>query len=51
MYPETRGFTLEEIDTLFVKDRAVADTLTEKAEKVRHLEDKQVVVTQSMNDV
>lgn len=39
LYPETKGLTLEEIDTLFIKDRAVTHTLTEKAEEVHHLEE------------
>jgi hypothetical protein len=38
MYPETRGLTLEEIDTLFVRDQVVTETLVEKAGHVRHLE-------------
>ncbi|KAH0842232.1 putative Sugar transporter [Fonsecaea pedrosoi] len=45
LYPETRGLTLEEIDTVFVKDHAVTDALAEKAEHVRHLESKHVDVT------
>ena len=49
MYPETRGLTLEEIDTLFVKDRAVVDALAEKAERVRHMEDKHAGVAESLN--
>ena len=39
LYPETKGLTLEEIDTLFIKDQAVTHTLTEKAEEVHHLEE------------
>jgi hypothetical protein len=49
LYPETGGLTLEEIDTLFVKDHAVVDTLAEKAEHVRHLEGKHAGVTQSVD--
>ena len=49
LYPETRGLTLEEIDTLFVKDHAVVDTLAEKAEMVRHLEGKHAGVAQSVD--
>ncbi|EXJ74455.1 uncharacterized protein A1O5_02751 [Cladophialophora psammophila CBS 110553] len=49
LYPETRGLTLEEIDTLFVKDQVETDTLVEKAEQVRHLESKQAGVVSSVD--
>ncbi|OAL17529.1 hypothetical protein AYO22_11564 [Fonsecaea multimorphosa] len=51
LYPETRGLTLEEIDTLFVKDQVVTDTLAEKAEQVRHLESKHAGVISSVDGV
>lgn len=40
LYPETKGCTLEEIDTLFVKESAASHELRDKAEQVRHLEEK-----------
>ncbi|KAN0106010.1 sugar transporter [Hyaloscypha variabilis] len=40
LYPETKGCTLEEIDTLFVKESAATNELRDKAEQVRHLEEK-----------
>ena len=39
-YPETKGLTLEEIDTLFVKDHDVIQRLTDQGQAVRVLEDK-----------
>jgi hypothetical protein len=41
-YPETKGLTLEEIDTLFIKDHEVTQILTEKGQSVRVLEEKGV---------
>ncbi|KAK5061128.1 hypothetical protein LTR84_007670 [Exophiala bonariae] len=38
LYPETKGRSLEDIDTLFVKDETFTQTLGEKSEMVRHLE-------------
>jgi hypothetical protein len=40
LYPETRGYTLEEIDGLFVKDSATTQELVEKAKQIRHFEEK-----------
>jgi hypothetical protein len=42
LYPETKGLTLEEIDTLFVKESAATHELTEKADHVRHNEVKHI---------
>ncbi|RMZ92562.1 hypothetical protein DV736_g198, partial [Chaetothyriales sp. CBS 134916] len=49
-YPETKGLTLEEIDTLFVKDSNVVQQLTAKGQAVRNLEDKNGAVTSSSED-
>ncbi|RMZ76609.1 hypothetical protein DV738_g4797, partial [Chaetothyriales sp. CBS 135597] len=46
-YPETKGLTLEEIDTLFVKDKEVVQQLTAEGQVVRNLEDKHSAVTSS----
>ena len=40
-YPETKGLTLEEIDTLFVEDHEAVQRLTDKGQEVRVLEDQQ----------
>ncbi|RMD40574.1 hypothetical protein DV735_g4561, partial [Chaetothyriales sp. CBS 134920] len=46
-YPETKGLTLEEIDTLFVKDKEMIQQLHAEGQAVRNLEDKQDAVTSS----
>jgi len=54
LYPETKGLTLEEIDTLFVKESAATHELTDKAEHVRHLEEKHhnsADTTTSLDDI
>ena len=39
-YPETKGLTLEEIDTLFIQDHELVQQLHDKGQAVRVLEDK-----------
>ena len=45
-HPETKGLTLEQVDTHFIKDTEVVVGLHEKADAVRSIEDSKEGVTE-----
>lgn len=46
-YPETKGLTLEGIDTLFIRDHGSIQHLTDKGDTIRVLEDKPVLSSEA----